>query len=535
VVRLDSVPAPPRLARSAGLIGIATMTSRVLGLVREQVLAFYFGAGDAMDAFNVAYRVPNLVRDLFAEGAMSAAFVPTFAQRLAKGPREDAWHLANSVINALMFVTGALVIAGIIFAVPLLHLFAGDYTEVPGKFALTVQLTRIMVPFLTLVALASVFMGALNALGHFFVPALSPAMFNVGTIVCAVAFIPLAPQFGVQPIVLIAIGTLVGGLGQLLLQWPSLHAEGYRYHPTLDVKDEGLRRILALMVPGTIGLAATQINVFVNTMLATDQGTGAVSWLNYAFRLMYLPIGLFGVSIATAATPAMSRLAHAKDFGGMRATIGHALGLMLMLNVPATIGLIALATPIIALIFEHGSFTAADTAATAAALRWYAIGLVGYSVVRIVSPTFYALGRSRIPVTVSVISVLLNVVLNVTFVRFMGYRGLALGTSLAALINAAMQLTLLRQAIGGIEGRRVAATLSKVLVASLLMGGAAWFVETSLQVWLPGATFLMQLSRVAIAMMIALGVLALVATLLHVPEFVETRDMVVGRLRRMTR
>jgi putative peptidoglycan lipid II flippase len=527
--------ASPRLARSAGVIGIATMTSRVLGLVREQVLAFYFGAGDAMDAFNVAYRVPNLVRDLFAEGAMSAAFIPTFAKRLASGSRESSWLLANSVINVLLLVTGAIVIAGIVFAEPLLRAFAGDYAEVPGKFELTVELTRIMVPFLTLVALAAVLMGMLNALGHFFVPALSPAMFNVGTIVCALAFIPFAPQLGVAPIVIVAIGTIVGGLGQLLIQLPPLGREGYRYRPTLDTRDEGLRRILLLMVPGTVGLAATQINVFVNTMLATDQGTGAVSWLNYAFRLMYLPIGLFGVSIATAATPAMSRLAHDEDYPRMRSTIANALGLMMMLNVPATLGLIALASPIIALIFERGSFTSEDTAATAAALRWYAVGLVGYSVVRIVSPTFYALGKARVPVTVSVVSVFINVALNLALVRVMGYRGLALGTSLAALINAATQLVLLRRAMGGIEGRRVIVTLAKVVVASAAMAAAAWATDLWMMQLLPGSAFVMQAARVAASIAVALVVLAAASTLLRVREFEEARDMVLGRLRRMLR
>jgi putative peptidoglycan lipid II flippase len=525
--------ASPRLARSAGVIGIATMTSRVLGLVREQVLAFYFGAGDAMDAFNVAYRVPNLVRDLFAEGAMSAAFVPTFSKRLASGSRESSWHLANSVINALVLVTGILVMAGIVFAEPLLRVFAGDYAEVPGKFELTTRLTRIMVPFLTLVALAAVFMGMLNSLGHFFLPALSPAMFNVGTIVCALAFIPFAPQLGVEPIVIVAIGTIVGGLGQLLIQAPALAKEGFRYRPTLDFRDQGMHQILLLMVPGTIGLAATQINVFVNTMLATDQGTGAVSWLNYAFRLMYLPIGLFGVSIATAATPAMSRLAHAEDFAQMRSTIAHALGLMMMLNVPATLGLIALASPIIALIFEHGSFTPDDTAATAAALRWDAIGLVGYSVVRIVSPTFYALNKARIPVTVSVVSVFINVALNIALVRVMGYRGLALGTSLAALINAGTQLFLLRRALGGIEGPRVVRSFLKVLAASLAMAAAAWLTDAWITTVLPGASIVMQAVRVATAILVALVVLAGASTLLRVREFEEARDLVLGRLRRM--
>jgi putative peptidoglycan lipid II flippase len=524
--------APPRLARSAGVIGIATMASRLLGLVRDQVLAFYFGAGDAMDAFLVAFRIPNLFRDLFAEGAMSAAFVPTFTKRLAAESRETAFRLANSVVNALILATGLLVVLAIVFAEPLLRPFAAGFTDTPGKFELTVKLTRVMAPFLTLVGLAAAFMGMLNALGHFFIPALSPAMFNVGTIACALLLVPIAPQLGIDPIFAVAIGTIVGGFGQLALQWPPLAREGYRYRPTLDIHEPGLRQVLLLMGPGTIGLAATQINLLVNTMLATGED-GAVSWLNYAFRLMYLPIGLFGVSIATATTPAMSRLAHAQDYATMRSTIAHAIGLMLMLNVPATLGLIALATPIIAVIFEHGSFTAADTAATAAALRWYAVGLVGYSVVRIVSPTFYALGKSRIPVAVSVMSVLLNVVLNLALVRVMGYRGLALGTSLAALVNAATQLLLLRREIGGIEGRRVTISFLKVLTASLVMAAAGWAADVWLERVLPGAAIAPQLARVAGSILVSLVVLALAATLLRIPEFEESRDMIVARLRRI--
>jgi putative peptidoglycan lipid II flippase len=323
-------------------------------------------------------------------------------------------------------------------------------------------------------------------------------------------------------------------MGQLLLQWPPLAREGYRYKPAIDLHDPGLRQILILMGPGTVGLAATQINLLVNTMLATTED-GAVSWLNYAFRLMYLPIGLFGVSIATAATPAMSRLAHDQDYPRMRATIAHALGLMLMLNVPATLGLIALALPIIALIFEHGNFTSADTAATAAALRWYAVGLVGYSIVRIVSPTFYALGKSRIPVAVSVVSVLLNVALNLMLVQTMGYRGLAFGTSLAALLNAGTQLLLLRRELGGIEGRRVTVTLTKIVIASLVMAATAWASDVWFVQLFPGTSILMQGLRVAGSILVSIIVLALAATLLRIREFEEARDMVLGRLRRMAR
>ena len=354
-----SQPSATRLAQSAGVVGVATMTSRILGLVREQVLAYWFGASDAMDAYRVAFRVPNLVRDLFAEGAMSAALVPTFSQALATEGRERAWRLGNSVINALLVATSVIVLAAVVFAPQLVWLLAGDFADVPGKFELTVSLTRIMAPFLVLVALAAACMGMLNSLDVFFLPALSPAMFNVASIVVGVALVPLAMAAGIGPILAMAIGTLVGGLGQVLLQWPPLRRLGFRYRPTLDVRDPGLKRVLVLMGPGTIGLAATQVNVFVNTVVATGQGTGAVSWLEYAFRVMYLPIGLFGVSIASAAIPSLSTHAARSDLRALRDTVSKSLRMMLMLNVPATLGLMALATPIVGLIFERGAFTSA--------------------------------------------------------------------------------------------------------------------------------------------------------------------------------
>jgi putative peptidoglycan lipid II flippase len=522
----------PRLARSAGVTGLATMTSRILGLVREQVLAYYFGAGDAMDAFRVAFRVPNLLRDLFAEGAMSAAFVPTFTGYLARDGRDRAWALGNSVLNGLAIVTGALVVLGFIFAPDLVRLFSGEYAEVPGKLELTIMLARIVLPFLTLVALAAALMGMLNALGHFFVPAVSPATFNAASIVMIVALVPWAPMLGVAPIVIVAFATLAGGLAQVAIQWPTLAREGFRYRPHIDVRDEGFRRVLLLMGPGTLGLAATQINLFVNTILATGQGTGAVSWLDYAFRLMYLPIGLFGVSVATASTPAVSRLVAAQQFDGVRTTIAHAISLMMLLNVPATLGLIVLADPIVRVIFEHGSFTASDTENTAAALRFYAAGLLGYSVVRIVSPTFYALGQSRTPVMVSMASVVVNVLLNLALVRVMGYRGLALGTSITALLNAAAQLWLLRQRLSGIAGRTIAASFVRVLAASVAMALTAWAADRLLLQWLPGDALLWQALRLGLTIALALAALVAGSAVLNIPELGEAIALVRRRFRR---
>ena len=523
--------ASPQLARSAGVIGAATMASRILGLVRDQVLAFLFGAGDQMDAYNIAFRIPNLVRDLFAEGAMSAAFVPTFTRTLTKEGRERAWRLGNLVVNALLLATGLIVVAGMVFAGPITTAFAGAYAEVPGKLELTVSLTRIMFPFLALVAVATALMGMLNSLHRFFVPAMSPAMFNVGSIVCTIGLAPVMPALGLPVITAPAIGVLVGGLLQMAVQWPSLRREGYRYQPVLDVRDEGLRRVLVLMGPGVVGLAAVQINLLVNSILATGEGTSAVSALNYAFRLMYLPIGIFGVSIATAVVPTLSRQAAMNDATGMRDTISSGLRMMLMLNVPATVGLVVLATPIVALIFEHGAFTRAHTAATAAALAFYSPGLVGYSAVKIAVPSFYSLRDSRTPVLVSGVTVLMNVVLNVSLVRVMGFTGLALGTAASAIFNAAALLWLLRSRLGGLDERRVAASFVRICAASAFMGLAAWGTDAALAAWLPSRSVPVMALRVGSSIAAGLLVLDVAARLVRAQEFIEARALVLARLR----
>jgi len=539
------------MARSAGLIGIATMASRLLGVVREIVLASIFGASatPAMDAFNVAFRVPNLVRDLFAEGAMTAAFVPTFTRTLKSRGREAAWRLGNLVINALLVVTGVLVVLGIVFAEPITRAIAsadivGDvlralgfatraaspagFASVEGKLELTTQLTRIMMPFLTTVAVAVALMGMLNSLHRFFVPALSPAMFNVATILCAFLLVPAMPALGLPPIAAIAIAAVLGGIGQIAIQWPSLRKEGFRYRPTLNFRDPDVLEILRLMGPGTLGLAAVQVNVLVNTSLATTEPQGAVSWLQYAFRLMYLPIGLFGVSIATAALPDLSRHAADSDRQAMRGTISTALRMMLMLNVPATIGLIVLAQPIVELLLEYGRFTSRDTAATAAALMFYAPGLLGYSAVKIASPSFYSMGDSRTPAIVSVLSIAVNLALNIYLVRVMGFRGLALGTAIAAMFNAGTLLFLLRKRLDGLEASRLAVAFAKIAAASVLMGAASYYTAHWLVDVVPGAAWYWRAARVSTAIGAGIAVLAVSAKLLAIAEF----DDALGRVGR---
>jgi putative peptidoglycan lipid II flippase len=360
-------------------------------------------------------------------------------------------------------------------------------------------------------------------------------MFNLATIGGAFTLVPIMPAFGEPSIMGIAIAALIGGFGQVAIQWAPLRREGFRYRPVFDARDPALRRTLILMGPGTIGLAATQVNLFINTLLATSQGTGAASWLTYAFRLMYLPIGLFGVSIGTAVLPAVSRHAAMNDAAGVRRTVSRGLGMMLMLNVPATVGLFVLATPIVRLLFERGQFTAADTAATAAAARFYALGLAGYSAVRIASPTFYAIGDSRIPAAVSAGAIAVNIVASVALVGSIGFEGLALGTSLASIANGAALVWLLRRRLGSLDAQRLLTTLVKTAIASAVMAVAALAILGVMNRVVAGSGLVAQLVRLAASIGGGLVALALTATLLKVDEFEHTVAIVIERVQKLLR
>jgi putative peptidoglycan lipid II flippase len=508
------------VARSAGVVGIATMASRILGLLRDWVFLTAFGAGHVMDAYNVAFRLPNLVRDLFAEGAMSAAFIPTFTRELHGKGKEAAWELGRIVITGLLIVTGVITLAGILLAGPLTAWIAPEYAATPGKLELTITLTQVMFPFLMLIAVAVACMGMLNSLRSFFLPALAPAAFNVACIASAFLIVPFMPALGWHAMVGLAIGTLLGGVAQVALQWPALRREGFRFRPQLGFTDPRFREIVRLMIPGTLGLAAAQVNQLVNVYLATGEGEGAVTYLGFAFRLMYLPIGLFGVSIATAAIPGINRHAAAGDVDGIRSDVSQAVRMMLMLNVPASLGLIALAGPIVELLVEYRSVTAANTAGIAASLMGYAPGLVGYSAVKIASPTFYALKDSRTPVTIGMTCIVLNVALNLLLVRTsLSYAGLALGTGIAAIANATLLFWMLRRRIGGLDDRRVLTALFKVLAASAAMAAVAWGVEHQLALQWAGDEPWRRAIRVGLAIGLGLATLAASARLLRLHEF----------------
>jgi len=467
------------LARAAGLVSALTLLSRVLGLVRDQVFATLFGAGLHADAFQVAFRIPNLLRDLFAEGALSAAFVPTYVRTLAEQGRDGAHRLASRLMSVVVTLLGSIALVGIVLAGLLVILLAPGYEGVPGKMELTVQLTRIMLPFLPLVSMAAIAMGMLNAEERFGAPALAPALFNVVTIVWAGVL--WAAGLGPEQVVFgWAVGTLLGGAAQFLIQLPGLRRSGWRYHWEWAPKDPGIRRIATLMGPATLGLAAVQINIFVSSNFASYE-RGAVSWLQYAFRLLYLPIGIFGVAVGTVATVGLSRRAASGDTEGLRQTLRQALGMLAFLTIPATVGLFVLGVPIIRMLFERGQFHAADTQATAAALGFYALGLVAYTGVKVLAPAFYALGTPRVPLLGSALAVLTNLTVILCFHHRFGFRSIALGTSLGALVNVALLLGVFESRIGGLWGSGLVASTARMMLAALLMAPVAHLTRRGLE------------------------------------------------------
>ncbi len=518
-----------QLAKSASLISIATMLSRILGLVREQLIAFMFSR-TATDAFYVAFRIPNLLRDLFAEGAMSSAFVPTFTEYLRKRSIEDAWRLASIVINFLFVILSTVTILGILYSDRIVSMFAGEFRSEPGKFELTVQLTQIMFPFLPLVALAAIAMGILNSHGNFFIPALAPALFNVGSIIVAPSLYYWFLHHGWDPILGMAIGTLTGGLLQLLAQIPPLLRKGFTYSLDFSWGHPGVQRIFLLMGPGMIGLASTQINIFVNTWLATSQGEGPVSWLNYAFRLMQFPLGIFGVAIATAALPTISAQIATNETELVTQTLSTSLRMVMMVNIPASLGLISLSHPIIAIIYQHGRFKESDAVSTSNALIFYAIGLFAYSSIKVVVPVFYAFGRSRVPVLISTFIVGLNIALNLILIHPLGYLGLALGTSLASFINMFLLLYWLQTYFVQMDIRELAKSFLKILIASIAMGITCFFFHSWLYSFSLTGSIAWRFTVLSCSIVVGLLSLSLSCKVLRVREFNSALQIFSKRL-----
>ena len=464
-----SVKSSETIAKSAALVSVAVLFSRVLGLVREQIFAGLFGAGYAYDAFVVAFRIPNLLRDLFGEGALSAAFVSVFSDYEANRSRQETWLLASNVLCFFAITLSCIIILGIYFSDSIVNLIAYDYQNQEGKAELTATMTMIMMPFLLFISLSAVVMGILNTRGKFFIPALASSFFNLGSIIGGTSLAFYLPQFGYEPIVGMAFGTLIGGFLQLAVQLPTLRKTGFQFTPRINIKDSGLIRILKLMIPATIGLSATQINIFIGTRFASSCAEGSVSWLNYAFRLVQLPIGLFGVAISIAALPVLARYASQKKYVEMKETFVSSLTMVFCLTVPATLGLIILSEPIISVIFEHGAFTPEDTKATAIALSLYATGLFAYAANKVIVPVYYAINATRYPVIASFIAIVSNVLIITFTIDVFQHKAIALSTSATMIINFFFLMVVLYFRTGGYSLGILVKGFLKIVAASLIM------------------------------------------------------------------
>jgi putative peptidoglycan lipid II flippase len=464
-----------------------------MGLVRELVFPAMFGAGKVLDAYLAAFQIPNLLRDLFAEGSLSTAFTALFTRIWDKEGDAPAWQLANLTISAMVFILGIVCVAAIIGAPLIVEVTNFGFHNVPGKFELAVSLTRVMFPFILFVSLAAAVMGMLNSRFIFGIPASASTVFNIVSVIagvgCAFLFDPGAratwphPQFGLASMYGVCVGVLLGGLAQLGMQLPSLFKLGYRFRWKLNLRDPRLAELWTLMWPSVIAGSLTQVNVLVNGAFASEINGGR-TWLACAFRLMYLPIGLFGVSLATVTLPAVARSYARQELGPFGQTVKSSLRLTLFLSIPAAIGLMVLARPVIALIYQHGRFTAHDTAMTALALQAYAIGLAGYAAIRLLTPCFYALDLPRTPMRIVLIGIGVNLVLNFLnmTVFHLGHAGLALAASCVCLVNVSQLAFALSRRVDFGGAADWAGYLARVLLASAICGAAAfglwWLTDT---------------------------------------------------------
>lgn len=528
-----SDPRPKLNTRAAGIVALAVMSSRLLGLLREVLFAGLFGAGRNMDAFFIAFKAPNLLRDLFAEGALSTAFITVFSKKIQTEGDQSAWTLASKMATMTLIFMSAITVLGIIGADWIIALLAPGFDA--EKAELTILLTRIMYPFILMVSLAALVMGMLNAKNVFGIPAMASSFFNIGSILGGVGFgWLLDPSFGPKALIGLAIGTLIGGILQLGIQLPSLHRAGFRFHLDFHWRDPGVRQVLAIMVPSVIAGSAVQINVMVNSIFASFLADGAVSWLQYSFRLMQLPLGVFGVAIATVTLPVVSKIAAGGDIGHFRETIAKAMRLSVFLTLPSALGLMVLGQPIIELIYQRGKFTMVETLHTAEALQFYAIGLVGYSCIKVLAPAFYAMDRKWVPMVVSFGAIGLNISLNYLFIFYagMGHRGLALSTALSATANFSCLYWLMKRYLGGLETHRFFVSLAKCCVAGVLLAGAVWLGARELAGWTQEASLWIRATALLSLIAGGVSIYLLGCWTLGVSETRDATSLLLGKIQR---
>ena len=502
-----------RVIKAAGVVGAATLLSRILGFLRDAVIAWYFGAGQYSDAFIAAFRIPNLLRKLLGEGSISNAFVPVLTDYLAIDGREEAFRLARSALWVLSILLVAVSFIGILLAPLIVKIIAPGFIDAPDKLALTIMLTRIMFPYIFFIGLVALCMGILNVFGHFAAPALAPVLLNLA-IIFSVLF--LCPHLD-TPVLGLAIGVMIGGILQLFLQMPAMAGQGFNFWQKTKIWHPGLKKMSRLMPPVILGGAVYQINVMVGTLLGSFLAEGSVAVLYFADRLVQFPLGIFAIAAATAVLPSLSRQAALNDLNALKETFGYAIRLTLFLTIPSMMGLIVLREPIITVLFQRGEFSPQATLLTAQALLYYAIGLWAFSAVRIVAATFFALKDTRTPMVMASVSILANIGLGIILMKPLAHAGLALATSLASVLNLALLVLALRKKLGSLGWRGIAQSALKTLGSALAMGATVW-VAAKVLIPAQGASFIALLSGVMVSVAAGLAIFAGISYGIKSPE-----------------
>ena len=531
------------VTRAAGVVSIAVLVSRILGLARETAIGYYFASKTSADPFYLAFRIPNFLRDMFGEGILSKAFITTFLATETEDGEEAAWNLANRIFNLTFLVLIGITVLGIIFAPLVVDVLARDNfdknldtTEHFGfdsKIELAIYLTQLMFPYLLLVSLAAIAMGLLNSKGRFGIPACASAFFNVSSLAVGIGGYYVCPLLDIHPVTGMAFGVIIGGILQFLIQVPSMSRVGFCYRPMLSLRDPRVLQVLHLIGPAVLGVAAVQVNLLTNTFFITSD-SGWLTWITRAYRVMHLPIGIFGVAISTVALPQLARFTAAGETQNFRNALSYALRLMLTLTIPAAIGLMMLSEPICRLLYEWGKTVEEDTIRTGGLLFVYAFGLCGFSALKIVTDGFYAYKDIRAPVIVSICAVVLNICLNYLFIFrgfFLDPRAVVFSTVLTVTLNCAILLLLLRRKVGGLGLGSVIPLTLKILTASVVMGFVCWLTNGVIESdWLGTEGIIPRTVGVFAPIGLGLLILAAMYRLLKVSEFDDILNIFKQRL-----
>ena len=490
------------ITRAASTIGIGTLLSRVLGFLRDAVIAHFFGAGMAADAFFVAFRIPNLWRRLVGEGALTVSFIPVYGEYLAQRPEKETrelTHVAFTLAGGVLFVV---TLFGVVFSPLLTRIIApGWVVDAPEKFQLTVSLNRMIFPYLFFMGLFALSMGILNSRRHFAAPAIAPVFLNI----CMILSVFLFYAAFQKPVTALALGVLAGGVVQFLFQIPFLVKEGVTFRFNFNVRHPAVKRIGLLMVPGLIGTAVYQFNVFIDTLFASFLPGGSVSYLYFADRLLEFPLGIFAVAVGMASLPSLSTLAAGGRLQEMKETASFALRLVSFISIPAMVGLIALKTPIIHVLFERGVFDGSATVKTASALLCYSVGLWAIAGARVLVPAFYALQDTWTPLRIGLICLGANVVLNSILIFPLKHAGLALATSLSSILNLILLSRALSPRLGGMDMKGIAGSLLRIFYCSLPMGFVSYLI-CSLGDWSATGRSVEKITLLGLGVVVGVGV-----------------------------